>query len=112
MEALGAEVLPLAADVADYEDMQEVISQAEQHFGDINGVIHAAGVMAKKSFSAIQELQKEDCEEQFQVKVQPLLSVMTQVELVLLAKDVVRLISVLMIMLELVGEHTPQYRVL
>jgi acyl transferase domain-containing protein/acyl carrier protein len=44
LETLGAEVLVLAADVTNHEQMQNVIPQSLQHFGTINGVIHAAGV--------------------------------------------------------------------
>jgi amino acid adenylation domain-containing protein len=44
LEALGAEVLALAADVADAGAMRRVKEQAEARFGPVNGVIHAAGV--------------------------------------------------------------------
>ncbi|MGD2086559.1 MAG: SDR family NAD(P)-dependent oxidoreductase [Candidatus Aminicenantes bacterium] len=44
LERLGAEVLVLSADVSDMEQMQEVIRQANQRFGPLNGVIHAAGI--------------------------------------------------------------------
>ncbi|MHC5736415.1 type I polyketide synthase [Nostoc sp.] len=44
LEALGAEVLVLSADVTNYQQMQQVISQGLEHFGEINGVIHAAGL--------------------------------------------------------------------
>ncbi|WP_066383182.1 type I polyketide synthase [Anabaena sp. CA = ATCC 33047] len=44
LEALGAEVLVLAADVTNDEQMQRAIAQSLQRFGTINGVIHAAGV--------------------------------------------------------------------
>jgi acyl transferase domain-containing protein/acyl carrier protein len=44
LERLGAEVLVLSADVANYEEMQQVVSESLEHFGEINGVIHAAGV--------------------------------------------------------------------
>ena len=44
LEELGAEVLVVSADVADAERMQAVIVQAEERFGQINGVIHTAGV--------------------------------------------------------------------
>ncbi|MBL8152085.1 MAG: SDR family NAD(P)-dependent oxidoreductase, partial [Blastocatellia bacterium] len=44
LEELGAEVLALSADVADKEQMQEVLQQAKEQFGTINGVIHTAGV--------------------------------------------------------------------
>ncbi|RAM48427.1 MAG: polyketide synthase [Hapalosiphonaceae cyanobacterium JJU2] len=44
IEDLGAEVLAIAADVSNIEQMQSAIAQAQQKFGQINGVIHAAGV--------------------------------------------------------------------
>jgi acyl transferase domain-containing protein/acyl carrier protein len=44
LEALGAEVLVLAADVTNYEQMQSAIAQSLERFGTINGVIHTAGI--------------------------------------------------------------------
>ncbi|MEM8722029.1 MAG: type I polyketide synthase [Cyanobacteria bacterium P01_G01_bin.39] len=44
LEALGAEVLPIAADVCDHTAMKQAVALADDHFGAINGVIHAAGV--------------------------------------------------------------------
>jgi len=44
LEALGAEVLPLTADVCDRAQMEQVIALSLERFGTINGVIHAAGV--------------------------------------------------------------------
>jgi len=44
LEEQGAEVLITSADVANWQQMQEVITATEQRFGSINGVIHAAGV--------------------------------------------------------------------
>ncbi|MEH2082692.1 MAG: SDR family NAD(P)-dependent oxidoreductase [Nostoc sp.] len=44
LEQLGAEVLVIAADVANSEQMQQAIAQAQEQFGQLNGVIHAAGV--------------------------------------------------------------------
>lgn len=43
-EDLGAQVLPLVGDVADEEQMRAVIEQILATFGQLNGVIHAAGV--------------------------------------------------------------------
>jgi len=43
-EELGAEVLMVCADVANQQQMAEAIFQAQQQFGQINGVIHTAGV--------------------------------------------------------------------
>ncbi|MEM8530261.1 MAG: beta-ketoacyl synthase N-terminal-like domain-containing protein [Chloroflexota bacterium] len=44
LEALGAHVLPLAADVANEKHMQEVIQRTNEQFGELHGVFHAAGV--------------------------------------------------------------------
>ncbi|MFL6261090.1 MAG: amino acid adenylation domain-containing protein [Thermoanaerobaculia bacterium] len=44
LEELGAEVLALAADVADPGAMADCLHRAEERFGPIAGVVHAAGV--------------------------------------------------------------------
>ncbi|MEH2042430.1 type I polyketide synthase [Nostoc sp.] len=44
LEQLGAEVLVISADVSNTEQMRSAVSQAQQQFGQLNGVIHAAGV--------------------------------------------------------------------
>ncbi|QSQ25695.1 KR domain-containing protein [Pyxidicoccus parkwayensis] len=46
MEAQGARVLVLRADVADAEAMSEVLRRTRETFGALHGVIHAAGVAA------------------------------------------------------------------
>lgn len=43
LEALGAQVLTLSADVADAAGMRHAIDAAYRHFGGLHGVIHAAG---------------------------------------------------------------------
>ena len=43
LEELGAEVLVLKADVANLEQMQSAIDRVRHRFGNIHGVIHAAG---------------------------------------------------------------------
>jgi len=45
MLAQGAEVMTAAADVANIERMAEVVAEARQRFGGLDGVIHAAGVL-------------------------------------------------------------------
>lgn len=52
LEALGAEVLPLTADVADEVQMRGAIQETELKFGTINGVIHAAGIAGGESIAA------------------------------------------------------------
>jgi acyl transferase domain-containing protein len=44
LEARGAEVLYLAADVARRETMEAVVARARERFGPIQGAIHSAGV--------------------------------------------------------------------
>lgn len=43
LEELGAEILVLKADVADFQQMQNAIDKVRDRFGNIHGVIHAAG---------------------------------------------------------------------
>jgi len=69
IEALGGEVLYIQVDAAHHQQMQHAIIQAEEAFGNINGVIHAAGIIEGESMRSIQELSKEDCRAQFQAKV-------------------------------------------
>jgi acyl transferase domain-containing protein len=73
LEELGAEVLVAIADVANQQQMQEAITQAEEQFGQLNGVIHAAGMVAEESFRWIEESSYTECEQQFQPKVHGLL---------------------------------------
>ncbi|MCP4261660.1 MAG: amino acid adenylation domain-containing protein, partial [Planctomycetes bacterium] len=69
IKELGAEVLITRADAANLQQMQETVTMAEERFGQINGVIHAAGVVDRSSFTSIEESQKTHCERQFQSKV-------------------------------------------
>ncbi|NKQ19010.1 type I polyketide synthase [Brevibacillus laterosporus] len=69
LEQMGGEVLIFACDVADKDQMQAVIEQAEQIHGPINGVIHAAGVLGGNTFNLMKELLITDCEEQFKSKM-------------------------------------------
>jgi acyl transferase domain-containing protein/thioesterase domain-containing protein/acyl carrier protein len=45
LEAAGGKVLPIAGDVSNVEDMQRIIARSTQEFGEIHGVIHAAGLI-------------------------------------------------------------------
>jgi acyl transferase domain-containing protein/acyl carrier protein len=49
LEELGAEVLVIQADVSNYEQMQAMVERVCDRFGEIHGVIHAAGA-ASASF--------------------------------------------------------------
>jgi acyl transferase domain-containing protein/acyl carrier protein len=72
IESLGAEVLPISADVTDLGQMQVVLREAESRFGRLNGVIHGAGLLEEGSFQTIAEIGKADCEGEFNPKVQGL----------------------------------------
>jgi NADP-dependent 3-hydroxy acid dehydrogenase YdfG/acyl carrier protein len=72
IEALGGEVLVLTADAGDREQIQTAITRAEERFGPLNGVIHAAGVISGPSIRGIQDLRPMDCQEQFRPKVEGL----------------------------------------
>ncbi len=69
LEELGAEVLVLQADVADQNQMQVVIQQIYERFGDLHGVIHAAGISNEAAFRAVQDTGRKECEWHFQPKV-------------------------------------------
>lgn len=45
LEELGAEVLVVQGDVANLDDMKRVVSTIRDTFGEIRGVVHAAGVL-------------------------------------------------------------------
>ncbi|MDM8557191.1 amino acid adenylation domain-containing protein [Candidatus Parabeggiatoa sp. HSG14] len=69
LETQGAEVLVLSADVANLQQMQSVIVQIEKRFGQLNGVIHAAGITGETTFCALENVNKAYCEQQFQPKI-------------------------------------------
>lgn len=68
IEKLGASVLVVSADVADEKQMHSAIAQAFDRFGEIHGVIHAAGEV-KNATRIIQEISHAECQLQFHPKV-------------------------------------------
>ncbi len=66
LESLGADVLVLSGDVTDIDRMREIVSEAENHFGTIHGVIHAAGMV---NDGLIQMKSQSDIENIFAPKV-------------------------------------------
>ncbi len=69
IEALGADVWAVAADVADRDQMNAVLAGAIERFGALHGVIHAAGVSDDQAFNVIQAIEPEHCALHFQPKV-------------------------------------------
>ena len=56
MEQAGAEVLYLQADANREEEMQKVVQRAIDQFGELNGIIHAAGIVGTDSTKALWDL--------------------------------------------------------
>ena len=73
LEAEGAEILVVQADVSDYARMEAAIAQAEERFGALNGVIHAAGNAGDQAFRTISETGREEASQQFVSKVHGLI---------------------------------------
>jgi acyl transferase domain-containing protein/2-polyprenyl-3-methyl-5-hydroxy-6-metoxy-1,4-benzoquinol methylase/acyl carrier protein len=73
LEELGAEVLIVNADVANQQQMQEAIAQAEEKFGQLNGAIHAATISSGGSSLILEDICKTTCRQYFQPKVHGLL---------------------------------------
>jgi acyl transferase domain-containing protein len=69
LQAQGATLLVLQADVADEGQMQRVITRIHERFGALHGVFHLAGAVREGDFSSIQETTAAQCERQFQAKV-------------------------------------------
>ncbi|MEO7022028.1 MAG: SDR family oxidoreductase, partial [Ktedonobacteraceae bacterium] len=74
LEAQGARVLIVQADVADSLQLEAAFVQGEQQFGLIHGVIHAAGMTSEEAFKTISYLERADCELHFQPKIHGLLA--------------------------------------
>jgi acyl transferase domain-containing protein len=60
LQARGAEVMVAAADVANLEQMREVVAAAQRRFGRLDGVLHAAGLIKDAPIQAKTELDVED----------------------------------------------------
>ena len=71
--ALGAEILIAQADVANEQQMREVLDCSTARFGRIDGVFHAAGITEISFFKDIQSISRSDCDRHFQPKLYGLL---------------------------------------
>lgn len=70
LEAAGADVLILQANVADSGRLQWVIKQVQARFGAVHGVLHAAGIAGEKTVKLLPEIDRAECERHFEAKVQ------------------------------------------
>jgi acyl carrier protein len=53
--------------------MQQVINETYERFGNLHGVVHAAGILPGKRFQEIQNVDQDACRQQFQPKVNGLI---------------------------------------
>ena len=49
IESIGGRVLYVQADVCDSVEMKEALRRGKECFGEIHGVIHAAGIQGRRS---------------------------------------------------------------
>jgi acyl transferase domain-containing protein len=73
IQAQGAKVVYVNANVADASDMRAAIEQAYQRFGTLHGVIHAAGIVSDNGLQEINDCHYDNCERHFQAKAHGLL---------------------------------------
>ncbi|ABX06597.1 Beta-ketoacyl synthase [Herpetosiphon aurantiacus DSM 785] len=69
MEAHGAEVLTLSADVGDPAQLSAALAEIRRRFGALHGVVHGAGHLDQSGFQLIQDVGHEPCEAHFKPKV-------------------------------------------
>jgi NAD(P)-dependent dehydrogenase (short-subunit alcohol dehydrogenase family)/acyl carrier protein len=74
LEALGAEILVVAGDIADPANVRDLLARVDERFGGLNGVIHGAGHTGANSSCAIAQLDRAACESHFQPKIYGLLA--------------------------------------
>ncbi|NJC73093.1 SDR family NAD(P)-dependent oxidoreductase [Planosporangium thailandense] len=67
---LGGEVLAVRCDAADSEQTRALFAQIEKRFGELNGVVHAAGVFeTQRAFRGLDDTSREDCARRLRPKV-------------------------------------------
>ncbi|NOK35467.1 SDR family oxidoreductase [Corallococcus exercitus] len=69
MEARGARVLVLSADVSRRAELESVVARARAHFGALHGVVHSAGSIGAQTSVPLVDLERERSEEQLAAKV-------------------------------------------
>ncbi len=70
LEEAGSETLLLTADVSDEAQMRDALRQIDERFGELHGVVHAAGITSGTSTSRpVTDIGRGDSETQFVPKV-------------------------------------------
>ncbi len=68
IERCGGEVLCLEASVHDLDGMRRAIDNARERFGQVNGVIHGAGIIGDQGYREIRDVDAAHCDLHFQGK--------------------------------------------
>ena len=68
LEEHGASVLVTQVDVSDETAMRALMAQTRERFGELHGVIHAAGIAGAAAFHALSETQRDWADKQFRAK--------------------------------------------
>ncbi|HEX7330560.1 MAG TPA: amino acid adenylation domain-containing protein [Pyrinomonadaceae bacterium] len=68
LEELGSEVLIVSADVSNEVQMRAALDQTLEHFGELHGVIHGAGISGPQSYRSISETGATEAGWHFQPK--------------------------------------------
>jgi acyl transferase domain-containing protein len=74
LEESGAELLLVQADVSNEAELREALRVGVERFGEINGVIHTAGLVGANAVSDLAETGYVESERQFQAKIFGLLT--------------------------------------
>jgi acyl transferase domain-containing protein len=69
LEELGAQVVVIAADVADPAAMRGALELTRRRFGRLDGVIHAAGAIDSTAVRLASQVGRTECEAQFHPKL-------------------------------------------
>uniref|UniRef100_A0A486XLP6 Malonyl CoA-acyl carrier protein transacylase n=1 Tax=Rheinheimera sp. BAL341 TaxID=1708203 RepID=A0A486XLP6_9GAMM len=69
LEEKGAEVLVIQADIEKPEEMELLFSRIENTWGQVNGVIHAAGIAGEQAFQLVENIERDICDQIFAPKV-------------------------------------------
>jgi NAD(P)-dependent dehydrogenase (short-subunit alcohol dehydrogenase family) len=74
-------VLVVAADMGDADAVAAAVTAVQERFGEINGVVHGAGVSADEFFGLTHDMKRSACDEHFRAKVLGLAAVAHAVDL-------------------------------
>lgn len=63
VEAAGGDIMICEADVSELKEMEKVFSLVENKYGELNGVIHAAGLVGEQSFVTLNDARDDSGKE-------------------------------------------------